>query len=140
MTDEQEENTLDECEELDKRKASEDMQFDEGKQKKRKTVKVTKEILQKLVREEVKRHLTEAVDDEPREDWAKFGKKIDDFINDTIEECDKLFKEGEDLLYDKEDDKDGGDDKFRFISSRLGFLKNARNKLAQRFEGLRRED
>ncbi len=103
-------------------------------------MKVTKEILKKLIAEEVKKKLTEAIDSEPREPWAKFGKKIDDFINDTIEECDKLFKEGEDILYDKEDDTDGGDDKFRYLSARLGFLKNARNKLAQRFEGLRRED
>ena len=103
-------------------------------------MKITKVRLQKIVSAAVSKNLTEAVDDLPREDWAKFGKKVDDFINDTIEKCDTLFKEGEDILYDKEDDKEGGDDKFRFISSRLGFLKSARNKLAQRFEGLRRED
>ena len=103
-------------------------------------MKLTKEQLKKLVLEQVKTALTEATDDQPRESWAKFGKKVDDFINDTIEKCDTLFKEGEDILYDKEEDTDGGDDKFRFISSRLAFLKNARNKLAQRFEGLRREE
>ena len=132
---------MSESEELDvnTKRQKEDMQFEPQKESKT-TMKVTKEQLQKLVVQEVRKRLTEAVDDPPREDWAKFGKKVDDFINDTIEKCDSLFKEGEDILYDKEDDDEGGDDKFRFISSRLGFLKSARSKLAQRFEGLRRED
>ncbi len=103
-------------------------------------MKLSKENLKRLVKEEIKRTLAEAIDDPPKEDWAKFGKKVDDFINDMIEKCDKLHEEGEDMLYDKEDDTDGGDDKFRYISARLAFLKNARNKLAQRYEGLRRED
>lgn len=103
-------------------------------------MKISQTELKKLIRESVKKCLAEAADDPPREDWAKFGKKVDDFINDTIDKCDELFKEGEDLIYDEDDDKKDGDEKFRFISSRLGFLKSARNKLAQRFEGLRRQD
>jgi len=124
--------------EQDKVRKSKKMQHETTKRTT--TVRLSKENLKRLVKEEIKRTLAEAIDDPPKEDWAKFGKKVDDFINDMIEKCDKLFEEGEEQLYDKEDDKDGGDDKFRYISARLAFLKNARNKLAQRYEGLRRED
>lgn len=117
---------LSECENLDKVRESEDMQFES--------------FLKQFIKEEIAAVLTEAEDYEPREDWAKFGKKVDDFINDTIEKCDELFKEGEDMLYDDDDKKESGDDKYRYISSRLGFLKNAKAKLAQRYEGLRREN
>lgn len=98
-------------------------------------------ILREIVKEEIQKTLREATDDRPSEPWAKFGEKVDDFINDMVEKCDELFKEGEKLLYEKDDDekKKGGDEMYRFISSRLGFLKNARNKFAQRYEGLRRE-
>lgn len=119
---------LSECENLDKVRESEDMQFES--------------FLKQFIKEEIAAVLTEAEDYEPREKWAKFGKKVDDFINDTIEKCDELFKEGEDMLYDDDDEekKEGGDEKYRYISSRLGFLKNAKAKLAQRYEGLRREN
>jgi len=99
--------------------------------------------LKTLIKEEVRASMKEALgssseDHTPRTDWIAYGSKVDDFINDMIEEAHELYEEGQDLLY-----KDGVDPgqhhKFVFLSSRLGFLKNLRYKLAQRYEGLQRE-
>ena len=88
-----------------------------------------------------KSFLIEAVEEERQEaDWAKYGSKVDDFINETIEKASKLHEEGEKLLFNEDFLKQSNrDEKYRHVSSRMGFLKNLQYKLAQKFEGLRRE-
>jgi hypothetical protein len=102
-------------------------------------MKLTKKHLKEIIEAEIKNLLTEATDDVPEEDWVEFGSKVDDFINETVKKAHDLHEEGEKLLFDEEVVTTNQGEKYRYISSRMGFLKNLRYKLAQKFEGLRRE-
>lgn len=92
-----------------------------------------------MVTKMVHTKLNEAADDGPKEEWAKYGAKIDDFINDTIKRAKDLYEEGQDLLQDKEDLGSMKDAKFIYVSNRSSFLKGLIGTLSQRFEGFKRE-
>lgn len=92
-----------------------------------------------MVRKTIDKKLNEAADDGPKKEWAKYGSKVDDFINDTIEKAKKLHDEGEELLVDKEEVPQPDDVRFLYVSGRTGFLKGLIGTLAQRYEGFKRE-
>lgn len=100
---------------------------------------VDSESVKEVIRSEIRSMLKESIaDDLPKEDWVAYGEKIDDFINDTIELAYILYVEGEELIHNSKIDP-SKHERFTFISSRLGFLKHLRFKLAQKFEGLQRD-
>jgi len=104
-------------------------------------MKLTKQQLKRMIKEEL---LREAVDSEPNADWAKYGVKVDEFINETIKEATKLYDEGEEMLFGENKQQDKHDvnksaERYEYVSERLAFCKQLIGKLSQRFEALRKQ-
>ena len=105
-------------------------------------MKLNKKHLKEEIRKIVRKRLDEAMDDGPTEDWAKYGKEVDDFINETMNKADELRNKGEKLLFGEDLEKEMGlvrGKKFNFVSMRTGFLKRLVGQLSQRFESMKRE-
>jgi hypothetical protein len=122
---------------------------DSGQEKSKKTLDLTKKketkdmqfegLIRSLVKEAVIEHLKEAKDEPPSESWVKFGVKVDDFINDMVKKAEALTEEGKEILHSDDTDTTESE-RYKYLSSRMGFLKNLSYKLAQKYEGLRREN
>jgi hypothetical protein len=100
-------------------------------------MKISKSDLIKLIKEEAIK-LKEAVDSEPNADWAKYGLKVDKFLNETIEKATELYDEGEVLLFN-DDQVNKTVERYDYVSTRLGFFKQLIGKLSQKFESFRKD-